>query len=173
MFTDKIIKAIYARSVREEQFAAIQQFIKAPEGGKLLDIGTGNDRLLLKLKDSGLKLYAVDITPPDRPRTMDEISLIGYSSIEEIFYPDDFFDCVTTIDTPELWEDKMTALTEIKRVMKAGTQFICVFGFDSKTGEGTPPRTLRAQARKAGFVNVSVKILRAEGRYLLTGEKPC
>ena len=67
----------------------------------------------------------------------------------------------------------MAAFAEILRVLKAGGQLLCAFDFDSDSGEGTPPRTLRESARQAGFENVKVKVLRSEGSYLLIGDKPC
>ena len=97
---------------------------------------------------------------------------MGMASIEELPYNDGFFDCVTSVDTPPLWQDKAAAFAEILRVLRSGGQLVCAFEFDGETGAGTPPRALRAQARKAGLVNVSVKVLREDGGYLLVGEKP-
>lgn len=173
MFTDKIIKAMIRRGDRAEKYAAVRQFVKATADGRLLDIGTGSDRLLQKLNDKGLKLYGVDISSADRSRSIDEIALMGLANINELPYNDGFFDYVTTVDTPELWEDKNAALTEIIRVLKNGGQLLCAFSFDKDTGTGTPPRALRAQARQAGFENVRVKVLRGDDCYLLMGEKPC
>lgn len=172
-YAKKAKNAINRRQETNEHYAAVRQFIKAPVGGKLLDIGVGSDIMLQKLSDKGLDLYGVDISAADRNRSIDEIALMGRADIEELPYDDNDFDCVTTLHTPPLWADKKAALTEILRILKAGGRFICVFTFDSDTGLGTPPRALREKARAAGFVNVAVKILRAEGTYLLIGEKPC
>lgn len=159
--------------VRTEIYSAVRRFLKAPKDGKLLDIGTGSDELLQKLSNMGLNLYGVDISAADRERSIDEIALMGMTCIEDLPYNDDFFDCVVTLDTPVLWEDKKAAFAEILRVLKAGGQFLCVFSFDDRSGKGTPPRNFRAQARDAGFANVTVKVMKNEGMYLLTGDKPC
>ncbi len=161
------------RRSADEKFAAVKRFVSAPKGGRLLDIGTGSDAMLQCLSDKGLALYGVDISAADRERSIDEIALMGLTRIEELPYHDDFFDCVTTVDTTRLWEDKKAAFREILRVLKSGGQLLCTFSFDDNNGEGTPPRMLREQARQAGFENVRVKILHSEGCYLLVGEKPC
>lgn len=176
MFNDHIehLKAVHMnKQAIAEQYTVIRRFMKTPKGGRLLDIGTGSDELLQKLSDKGLDLYGVDISAADRERSIDEIALMGLTSIEELPYHDGFFDCVTTLHTPKLWEDKKAAFTEILRVLKPGGQFLCVFSFDSDNGRGTPPRNFRAQARDAGFTDVKVKVLRTEDTYLLIGEKPC
>lgn len=169
----KLKNAMNRRKEENEHYAAVRQYINAPEGGKLLDIGLGSDIMLQKLSDKGLDLYGVDISAADRDRSIDEIALMGQANIEELPYFDNFFDCVTTLHTPPLWKDKKAALTEILRVLKTGGRFVCLFTFDNDTGLGTPPRALREKARQAGFENVAVKILRSEGSYLLIGEKPC
>lgn len=156
-----------------EMCAAVKHFINAPEGGRLLDIGMGGDTLLRSLGDKGLNLYGVDISSADRSRSMDELALTGQANIAELPYNDSFFDCVTSLDSSRIWEDKGEAFAEILRVLKAGGQLLCAFRFDSGNGSGTPPRAFRSQAREAGFENVKVKVLRSEGCYLLTGEKPC
>ena len=167
-------KAAWSRQKAvNEQYSAVKQYVRAPKGGRLLDIGVGGDTMLQMLGDKELALYGVDISAADRKRSIDEIALQGMASIYELPYNDSFFDCVTTVDTPDLWEDNKAAFREILRVLKSGGQILCAFSFSDDNGRGTPPRTLRAEARAAGFVNVSVKILRAEGKYLLTGEKPC
>ncbi|SEK39419.1 class I SAM-dependent methyltransferase [Ruminococcus albus] len=169
----KLKNAMNRRKEENEHYAAVRQFINAPAGGKLLDIGLGSDVMLQKLSDKGLDLYGVDISASDRERSIDEIALMGQANIEELPYFDNFFDCVTTLHTPPLWENKTAALKEILRVLKEGGRFVCLFTFDSDTGLGTPPRSLRETVRQAGFEKVAVKILRSDGSYLLTGEKPC
>lgn len=176
MFNDYLnhLKAVHMnKQAVTEQYSVIRRFLKAPKDGRLLDIGTGSDELLQKLSDKGLDLYGVDISAADRERSIDEIALMGLTSIEELPYHGGFFDCVTTLHTPKLWEDKKKAFSEILRVLKPGGQLLCVFTFDSASGVGTPPRNFRAQAREAGFTDVTVKVMRTEGAYLLIGEKPC
>lgn len=170
---ESIRKRHVERRADAEMCAAIRQFISASGGGRLLDIGMGSDTLLRSLGEKGLNLYGVDISSADRDRSMDELALTGQADIADLPYNDSFFDCVTTLDTPRIWEDRRTAFAEILRVLKAGGQLLCAFKFDSENGSGTPPRALRAQAREAGFERVKVKVLRTEGCYLLVGEKPC
>lgn len=172
-YAGKLKNVLNRRNEENEHYAAVRQFINVPSGGRLLDISMGSDKMLQKLSDKQLNLYGVDISSADRNRSIDEIALMGQADIEELPYFDNFFDCVTTIDTPPLWKNKKAAFTEILRVLKAGGRFVCVFTFDSDTGLGTPPRGLREKAREAGFEKVVVKILRAVGSYLLTGDKPC
>lgn len=170
----KTAKAVLdRRRIEKEKFAAVKKFLKVPAGGRLLDISTGSDAVLQALSDSGLQLYGVDISSADRKRSIDEIALQGKASIYELPYNECFFNCVTTLDTPDLWEDNKAALTEILRVLKEGGQLLCVFTFSDDNGSGTPPRTLREEARAAGFAEVRVKLLPTEGCYLLTGKKIC
>ncbi|MBQ8967053.1 methyltransferase domain-containing protein [Ruminococcus sp.] len=172
-YAKKLKNAWNGKQTENEKYAAVKQFVNAPRQGRLLDIGLGGDAMLQKLSDKRLALYGVDISSADRERSIDEIALMGLTKIDELPYHDEFFDCVTTVDTTTLWEDKMAAFAEILRVLKAGGQLLCAFDFDSDSGEGTPPRTLRESARLAGFENVRVKVLRSEGSYLLIGDKPC
>ena len=83
------------------------------------------------------------------------------------------FDLVTAFETVYFWPDIEECFRGVRRTLKAGGRFVCLFTFDNDTGLGTPPRALREKARQAGFENVAVKILRAEGSYLLIGDKPC
>lgn len=173
MFAADMKNKLNRKKSDSEMCAAVGRFLRAPEGGRLLDIGVGSDALLRRLGDKGLNLYGVDISAADRERSMDELALTGKANITELPYNDSFFHCVTTLDTPQLWEDKRAALAEILRILKEGGQLLCAFRFDNGSGIGTPPRSLRAQARAAGFENVRVKVLRNEGCYLLMGDKPC
>ena len=171
-YAKKLRCVLNLRRAEKERYAAVRQFVKDRGRGRLLDIGMGSDEMLRALGGKGLDLYGVDISSADRERSFDEIALMGLASIEELPYNDGFFDCVTSVDTPPLWRDKAAAFAEILRVLKAGGQLVCAFEFDGETGIGTPPRAFRERARQAGFVNVSVKVLREEGGYLLVGEKP-
>lgn len=171
-YAKRLKNTLSVRRAEKERYAAVRQFVKERGRGRLLDIGVGSDEMLRMLGGKGLDLYGVDISSADRERSIDEIALMGMASIEELPYNDGFFDCVTSVDTPPLWQDKAAAFAEILRVLRSGGQLVCAFEFDDETGAGTPPRAFRAQARKAGLVNVSVKVLREEGGYLLVGEKP-
>lgn len=172
MFAHRVLKKLESKKADAEMCRAVGRFLRAPKNGRLLDIGVGDDRLLRRQGDKGLNLYGVDISAADRSRSIDELALTDQASIEELPYNDGFFHCVTALDTAVLWENKAAALAELFRVLRSGGQLLCAFRFDSDNGSGTPPRTLRSQAREAGFERVGVKVLRSEGCYLLIGDKP-
>lgn len=154
-----------AKQRENELYFAVKKFIKCGEGGRLLDLNFGGDRLLGSISELGLNLYGVDISDSEHERTIDEIALNGRASINELPYNDEFFDTVTTVDTLCGWSGER-GFSEILRVLKHGGQLLCSFH-----AVGITPQQARSLARRAGFVNVTVKVLRAEDCYLLIGEK--
>lgn len=149
----------------KELYYAAKRFIRAREGGRLLDLNFGGDRLLSSLTELGLDLYGIDISDSDHERTIDELALNGRASINELPYNDDFFNAVTTVDTLSEWYG-INGFKEILRVLKSGGELICSF-----YAYGFTPQQARSLARKAGFKDVTVKVLKSENCYLLIGKK--
>lgn len=161
-----ILKPLTAHRERDtELYYAARRFISCREGGRLLDLNFGGDRLLNSLSEIGLDLYGIDISDSDHERTIDELALNGRASINELPYNDSFFNVVTTVDTLREWYG-IKGFGEILRVLKSGGELICSF-----YAYGFTPQQARTLARKAGFKDVTVKVLKSDNCYLLIGKK--
>lgn len=162
---DPIKRLTEGKERERELYYAVKRFIRCREGGRLLDLNFGGDRLLSSISELGLDLYGIDISDSEHERTIDELALNGKASINELPYNDGFFNAVTTVDTLGEWFG-INGFKEILRVLKSGGELICSFN-----AYGFTPQQARSLARKAGFTEVKVKILKSENCYLLTGKK--
>lgn len=107
------------------------------EDDRILEIGFGNGRLISEmipiLKDG--KVCGIDIS-----REMVEVASkqnakwtnngkleLKKASIEDIPYPDNYFDKAFTCNTIYFWPEPKKNLQEIKRVLQSNGKFVCVF----------------------------------------------
>ena len=99
------------------------------EGATLrgLDLGCGGGRHTELLHDLGFEVYACDVNPAmleaTRRRVPEAAHRVTYGSIQEIAYPDAFFDVVITtgvLHQAESREEYARAIQEISRITKAG-----------------------------------------------------
>lgn len=103
---------------------------QVPDGGSLLDVGTGPGRLLLEIarRRPDLRLFGVDpsadmvATAQRRARARDAGGPIHVSSgsAEALPFPDEHFDAVTSTLSGHHWADVDAAVTEQLRVLRAG-----------------------------------------------------
>jgi ubiquinone/menaquinone biosynthesis C-methylase UbiE len=100
------------------------ELLNSCKEGRLLDIGTGHGRLLLKIRDqnSVIKLYGLDISEAMikvAGRNLGSMNAeLSVGRIENSPYDSNFFDCVTCTGSFYLWSDPVEALNEIYRILK-------------------------------------------------------
>lgn len=91
---------------------------------KILDVGCGTGANMLAFSAYG-EVYGVD--PSSQAVTFCErrgVSRVKQASVENLPYPDSFFDVVTILDVLEHTDDDLAALKEVKRVAKADALII-------------------------------------------------
>jgi ubiquinone/menaquinone biosynthesis C-methylase UbiE len=121
--------------------------------GKLLDIGSGPGRLLLRLHalNPVLDLYGLDISPAMIGRASENLAgmptwlMVG--SIEHAPFEDEMFDLVTCTGSFYLWEHPRECLNEIWRILKLPGR-ACLFEIRGDVDLKDLKRTLRHQLRR-------------------------
>lgn len=94
--------------------------------GKILDIGCGNGMYLYNLKNQGWDVYGIDPSNHAVNFATNELGLekVTQGFLEEIKYPDEFFDVITLNHVIEHLPDPNLTLKEIKRLLKRNGLFV-------------------------------------------------
>jgi SAM-dependent methyltransferase len=88
-------------------------------GGKILDIGCGDGKGLLKLKEDGWETFGVEISPLASEHARNNLGLnIFTGTVEDAQYEDEFFDIIILNHVLEHLSYPKTTLTEINRILK-------------------------------------------------------
>lgn len=169
-----------------EHYKAVKKFIQIGENPRVLEIGFGNGRLIKNLsKCLDTHIYGID-TSKDMVNRAERVNksncslnkvILRQATAENIPFADDFFDTVYTINTVYFWDNTENVFDEVRRVLKNGGKFICGFNYFEKDADKDDnfkrytPQELRTIARKQGFHDVKVKMLRKQGSYCLIGTK--
>jgi len=103
-------------------------------GRKLLDIGCGDGRKLVRFRDNGWEIYGVDISKKAievaQRRVPDGYFYCG--TLKAAAFPDDYFDCIRLDNVLGHIPDPVDMLAEIRRILRPGGElFIYV-----PSGEG-------------------------------------
>ena len=142
-------------------------------GGRLLDVGCGDGRLLRALGGSGWQAEGIDFDPVAVERARSEGIAIGLGRLPHLDYPNDSFEAVVMDHVIEHVHDPIEVLCEIWRVLKRGGRLIATTPnldslshklFGSSWAHLDPPRhlylfklnTLCAVAELAGFERPTV-----------------
>ncbi|HEY6805810.1 MAG TPA: class I SAM-dependent methyltransferase [Pyrinomonadaceae bacterium] len=90
--------------------------------GKLLEIGFGTASFLKLAHDDGWEVYGADLSTPQVEHARNNLHLpnISLGTIEELAYPDEFFDVVAGFNFLEHVPDPRQSLAEIRRILKPG-----------------------------------------------------
>jgi ubiquinone/menaquinone biosynthesis C-methylase UbiE len=108
----------------------------APDGGSVLDVGTGPGRLLAEIaaRCPGLRVAGVDPSPDMVRHARDRIRAAGLAdrvdveagAAETLPFPDDSIDVVTSTLSAHHWADVATAVGEQTRVLRPGGRLVVV-----------------------------------------------
>lgn len=153
----------------------------------ILDVGCGGGRTLAKLARlaPNAKLVGVDIASGSIAETRQQNAAlieagrleVIQASVAELPVPSAQFDLVTAIETHYYWTDLQRCVSEVRRVMRPGGQFLLVAesyagGRFSRVARGAlaplgarilTPEEHRAVLDQAGFVDVGVHEDRKRG----------
>ncbi len=114
------------KSVQIQINEIAQELTKELKSGRLLDIGTGPGRLLLKINgiNPNIELYGVDISKRMLEQAKKNLTNIvvnlQLSSIQETPYENNYFDLITCTGSFYLWDQPIECLNEIYRILKPG-----------------------------------------------------
>jgi ubiquinone/menaquinone biosynthesis C-methylase UbiE len=105
-------------------------------GWAILDVGCGGGRTVGRLAEKAVKgkVFGIDhstdmvkysIQKNKKLISQNRVKIIE-GSVQNLPFPDDFFDLVTAIETYYFWDDLPAALQEIRRVLKPNGILLCV-----------------------------------------------
>lgn len=93
--------------------------IPSKPGGKILDIGCGDGKELLKLQEDGWQTYGVEISDLAAEYVRENYGLNVFTGIvEDAGFGDEFFDVIILSHVVEHLSDPKTTLAEINRILK-------------------------------------------------------
>ncbi len=107
--------------------------IPSKPGGKILDIGCGDGKGLLKMQEEGWEAYGVEISDLAAEYVREAYGLNVFTGIvEDAGFEDEFFDVIILSHVVEHLSDPKTTLIEVNRILKKdGTLVISVPNADS------------------------------------------
>jgi 2-polyprenyl-3-methyl-5-hydroxy-6-metoxy-1,4-benzoquinol methylase len=92
---------------------------KYKTGGRLLDVGCALGIFLVMAHESGWETYGVDVSPYATNFARNVMGQkVRTGTLEQIKYPDNWFDVVTVWDALEHFDDPSKQLQEIRRILK-------------------------------------------------------
>lgn len=93
---------------------------RANTRGKLLEIGFGNGSFLTLARDSGWEVYGTELSQSLVKNAREELKLpnIRPGTVEELGYPDDFFDVVAGFNFLEHVPNPRRTLEELRRILR-------------------------------------------------------
>ena len=110
------IKKIVHRFINKISF---KMTLPPKTSGKVLDIGCGDGKALLKLKEEGWDTYGVEISDLAAEYVRNTYGLNIFTGIvEDAGFKDDFFDAIILSHVIEHLSDPKTTLTEVNRILK-------------------------------------------------------
>ncbi|MCI2424435.1 class I SAM-dependent methyltransferase [Candidatus Acetothermia bacterium] len=93
--------------------------------GKLLDVGCGNGRFLVRMQELGWEVTGVE---PDGEAAKVALERFGLSvhegALEEVAFPDDTFDAITMSHVVEHLPDPISTISECRRILKKGGRLV-------------------------------------------------
>lgn len=114
-----------------------------PEAGKVLDVGCGTgwaSRIVARMVPKGevvgidfaegMVQKAKQLTSKDKAHNYGNLSF-KIADVEDIPYPNDYFDCVMCLESFSWYPNPAVALKEMKRVLKPGGKLYVADGADS------------------------------------------
>lgn len=106
----------------------IYELLRAQPGKKYVDIGCGTGNYLTALSQKGLSFYGVDpsATMLQEARAKKNDAQFFLGAAEDLPFEDRFFEGAIAILTIHHWNNIEKGFKEIKRVLKPGSNFVCM-----------------------------------------------
>jgi ubiquinone/menaquinone biosynthesis C-methylase UbiE len=110
----------------ERQLRKLLKFV-APEGKKLLDVGTGPGYLLECAERLGFSCWGTEISRDSAQAAEKKFpGKINVGKLNEARYSNDYFDVITMTDVLEHLSDPHETMAEIKRILKPGGYLLII-----------------------------------------------
>lgn len=121
MFWDEEIGKIRRKSPQRwrDQIALVQKF---KTSGRFLDIGCANGFLVKEAQDVGFEAYGVDLSERAVQYAREVLGLprVLPGNVEDVAFPNDFFDAITMFDVLEHVPSPRRTLVEVVRILRLG-----------------------------------------------------
>lgn len=159
------------------------------ENSNILDIGYGNGKLIRKIyKNFKANIFGIDISEDMKDnatkRNQKAIEngkvILSVGDCCDLHFDDSFFDAVTSINTIYFWNDTLTGLNEIHRVLKENGIFYNVvyskkwlerLSYTKKGFKLFETDDYISLGHKAGFSDVLIKKISGEKSYIVCFKK--
>lgn len=113
--------------LRRERRRLSLMFVGDSKPGKLLDVGCGNGTRLAELKSLGWDVYGQDVDPQAVRYAQETFGLkVNLGRLEDIRFPEQFFDCITLNHVIEHVHDPIGLLKECRRILRTGGLMVVV-----------------------------------------------
>jgi ubiquinone/menaquinone biosynthesis C-methylase UbiE len=109
--------------------AAVRAGLGPPKGRRLLDLAGGTGNYAVPLRGDGFRLVVADAEPAmvDRAAAKLPPGSCVVADGAALPFPDRSFDCATLVSAFHLFEDKLGALRELRRILRGGPLVMQVF----------------------------------------------
>jgi len=169
---------------REAMQKKAKPILRYKREGRILDIGCGDGSLLMFLKRLGWETYGIDFHEGSSRYAREVLGLdVLFGRLEEVSYPEDFFDIIILFHVLEHLSDPLETLERIRPLLKEdGVLLIEVPNFASFEarifrskwfGIAAPLHlyqftsyTLEAMLKSSGFTTVELGFITEQTRYV-------
>ena len=169
---------------REAMQKKAKPILRYKSEGRILDIGCGDGSLLMFMKGLGWETYGIDFHEGSSRYAREVLGLdVLFGRLEEVSYPEDFFDIIILFHVLEHLSDPLETLERARPLLKEdGVLLIAVPNFASFEawifrskwyGIVAPhhlyhftPHTLEAMLKSAGFNTVELGFITEQTRYV-------
>ncbi len=167
---------VWAR-LMEKNFKEVSLFLYSifPEKGKILDIGCGYGHFIETMRDFGWSVWGIDLSPNTLSHAREKGLNVANTSIDDVAFPDGFFDAITAFYVLEHLVNPLSALKKVLKMLKPGgvivirvphtTPIVRILSFFRVKNNlyDTPyhlydfsPKTISLALKKAGFSFIKV-----------------
>lgn len=135
-FIYRLDQALYRRinwllamltNMRTQQTHRTNLFLQDLTPGKLLDVGCGNGRWLVRMRDLGWQVEGIDFDAEAAQQARTQHGLIVHvGDLSSVDYPDNHFDAIILQHVIEHLPDPVKILTECQRILKPKGRLVVI-----------------------------------------------
>lgn len=112
--------ALFEKGIELFRDKRIKDIKKFKSGGRILDIGCGRGKMLIKLEKKGWQVYGTELSERSAFFALEKLGLnIFTGDFIKAGYPSDFFDCITMWHILEHLDDPVAVMKEVHRIIKS------------------------------------------------------